>query len=311
MADRFFVKVIKIPASASPNVRYAMSQLQAGIPPTNEILVPGVLPWDEYLKRDTLWDEQLKCVGLHAEFWEGSEVFLFPPQWRIKCQERAEQLRVNRTPRVPIALGIDPGEGVSKTVWTIVDELGVIYQMGFKTPDPSIIIKETLGLLNRYKVPAENIMLDAGGGKVIAGVLRSEHNLNVRLVSFAEAPTDNKRKRTKWSDRVQDQESKSAYTNRRAQMYGELAEWMDPSVNDQLFAIPTELQELHFELSKIPKLRDREGKLMMLPKNKRNATSNEDTLTKRIGHSPDHSDSLAIAVFAMTHRFEPIEIGIF
>lgn len=309
--QRYFVRVIKIRAECSPNVRLAQAQLAAGMPPTNDIIVPGVLPYSEYVKRRTLWDPILQCIGLDAQFWEGEDVLLFPPHWLNKAEQRADQLRINRTPRKAVAMGLDPGEGVADTVWAIVDELGLIYMMGLKTPDPSIIIRETIALIRRYDVPPENVLIDAGGGLTIAGILRNEHDLPVRTVGFGESPTDSKRKRTRWSDRISDQENKTAYTNRRAQMYGELAEWLDPYLNEQLFAIPAEYTELRFEMAPIPKLRDREGKLKMLPKNKRDPRCQEKTLSELIGRSPDHADSLCLAVHSMTHRFRPIEISAF
>ena len=64
--------VIKIKGEDSPNVRFAVSQIGEGDTPSGEMLVPGVLSYGDYKKRRETWDEIRQCVGLDAEFYEGS-----------------------------------------------------------------------------------------------------------------------------------------------------------------------------------------------------------------------------------------------
>ncbi len=306
--QRFFRRIIRITGDDSPNVRYARAELEAGRPPSNRIVVPGVLPWSEYLKRRTLWPKDLQQIGLDAQFVEDSSTLLFPPDVLIKANQRHDQLRITKQHRKALAMGIDPGEGVADTVWTLGDDYGVLYQMGFKTPDPSKIVNETIGLFKRWHVPPENTLLDAGGGLTIAGMLRQQ-GYSVKTVYFGESPVNNKRRRTRHLDRVSDIEAKGAYTNRRSQMYGEASDVLNPDINPDLFGIPKDYDKLMFELSKMPRIRNREGKLYMLPKYKRDKNSKEQTLTELIGRSPDYSDSFVLFCHSLLHRQDEYVIG--
>jgi hypothetical protein len=184
---RCYRRVIKITGEDSPNVKAGLLYRRYGRDPLGEILIPGVLPWDDYLKRLETWDPVRICVGIKAEFWEGADALLYPPQWL----NRAEDL--HRTlvgmPRRGKALGVDPGEGVANTSWTVVDDLGIIEQVSMVTPDTAVIVGHTKALAETWHVPAEEIVFDrGGGGKQIADLLRSQ-GWNVRTVSFGESPT--------------------------------------------------------------------------------------------------------------------------
>jgi hypothetical protein len=96
--------VIKIRAVDSPNIRFAEQQKEQGKEPTNEILVPGVADYATYLKRRLLWDPVRQSIGLDAEFYEGGEVLLYPPDWL----NRAEQLTANLQYKGMRSMGIDP-----------------------------------------------------------------------------------------------------------------------------------------------------------------------------------------------------------
>jgi hypothetical protein len=104
-----------------------------------------------------------------------------------------------------------------------------------------------------------------------------------------------------FSERVDVQEARSAYKNRRAQMYGDLAAMLDPTASDNVFAIPAYYQELHRQLSLIPKKWDQEGKLQLPPKNRRSKDTNEVTMQDILGCSPDRADALVIAVHCMLY----------
>ena len=90
-------------------------------------------------------------------------------------------------------------------------------------------------------------------------------------------------------------------------MYGELRERLHPD-REPGFGIPEGLTELRHQMSPIPLLFDRESKMRVPPKNKLDKNSDEVCLVDLIGHSPDELDSLALAVFAMTHR-NPVKVA--
>jgi hypothetical protein len=59
-------KVIVIPATASPNVRLALAEIEAGKEPSHEQLVPGVLSYADYLVRRKTWDVVRATIGLRG-----------------------------------------------------------------------------------------------------------------------------------------------------------------------------------------------------------------------------------------------------
>jgi hypothetical protein len=305
--QRFLRKIIKITAEDSPNVQYAKAQMAAGLEPTGEIIVPGVLPWQDYVKRRKLWDKVRQTIGLDAEFWEGAEFLLFPPDWLNRAEKIARDLQ--GVARFAKAIGIDTGEGSSKTSMSAVDEKGLIEQDSRLTQNTSVIIPNLIAFASRFGVPPSNWIFDrGGGGKIYYDSLRGM-GYPVRTVAFGAAVTkDDWKKRTKEAERLYQKEDSYVYLNRRAQMYGELRMYMNP-LNYQGFSIPEEYQELRRQLSLMPLMFDQEGRMKMLPKNKRSANSTELSLSDLLGCSPDESDSLVLAVHGMLHKPERIRVG--
>ena len=97
------------------------------------------------------------------------------------------------------------------------------------------------------------------------------------------------------------QETRYAYKNRRAEMYGELRVLLDPSRGTG-FGLPSEYAELHRQLAPLPLLYDPEGRLYLPPKDKRSSTSTELTIKEILGCSPDEADSLVLAVYGMVSK---------
>lgn len=298
-ATRFYRRVIKIKATDSPNVVLALQQQAAGQEPTGEIVTPGVLTWGEYQKRRATWDLVRACVGLDAEFYEGASVLLYPPDWLNRAEQLSEALRGHS--RRAKAMGIDPAEGGDKTAMCAVDEKGLIELVSRQTPDTSVITGEVIAFGRKHSVPPENWMFDrGGGGKEHADRLRSQ-GYDVRTVAFGESVTpDPKRGMVQMEERIEQREERYVYKNRRAEMYGELSLLLDPAAGVG-FALPAEYTELRRQLAVMPKLYDEEGRMRMLPKNKRGENSNEKTLTELLGCSPDEADSLVLAVHGMLH----------
>jgi hypothetical protein len=309
---RCYRKVVKIKAEDSPNVQAGLTYQRLKMRPRGEVLLPGVLPWADYRKRRDTWDPVRQCIGLDAEFWEGAEVLLYPPHWLNHCEALA--LSLSGMERRAEALSCDPGEGTSKTCWSVVDRRGLIEQVSLLTPDTSVIVSRTLALTQRWSISAENIVFDrGGGGKQIADQLR-QVGFNVRTVAFGEAVRpEPKVGMTNLDDRVHQDEQKYTYFNRRAELYGGLREVMDPSTGPG-FAIPARYTELRRQLAMMPLLYDREGRMRLPPKNRASAGggagSREKSLEEIIGHSPDEADSLVLAVYALRHKAQRVRVGI-
>lgn len=312
---RYFRKVIRIKAEDSPNVRYAQAQLSRGLRPTNEVLVPGVLEYPEYRRRRRTWDKVRQCIGLDAEFYEGSELLLFPPDWLNRCEEWADYLKREKTHRVAKAMGVDPAEGGDKTSMTVIDELGIIDRISRKTPDTSDIPNEALALMLKYNIPPHRVGFDqGGGGKQAADTLRRK-GYPVRTIPFGAAiASEPRRGILRLAERKEIYEERYVYKNRRAQMYGDLSELLDPSLweEGEGFGIPREFPEFRQQLAPIPKTYDGEGRLELPPKNRRGLdpeNSKKKTLVEIIGHSPDEVDSLVLAVHVMLYSTKTYTAG--
>jgi hypothetical protein len=291
-------RIIRIKAEDSPNVKYAMAEIAAGKKPSGRIIIPGVLPYDDYVWARTHWDEKKQMAGLDADWYEGAGVLMFPPDWLNRAETLAESLRGRR--RVGKGLGVDPAEGGDNTAYTVVDEHGIVHMFSHKTIDTDKVIGQTLALMREYQVPADKVCFDrGGGGKQHADRLRKMGH-PVRTIGFGEAVAlQIKHGKNPVPLRREVREEKYAYKNRRAQMYGELRELLNP-VNKRGFAIGREWSELRHQLGVIPLEYDGEGRMVLLSKH---ADDDEKpSLTKLIGHSPDEADSLVLAVHAMVHK---------
>lgn len=318
------INVIKIPASLSPNVRLAQAEVRAGKPMSRRIIVPGCMDIDDYNFRMKTYDPVKKAAGLFAEFYEGEEVRVFPQEWLMHSQIRGDALlgkpRMDRR-----TLGIDPAEGGDNTVWTVVDELGLIEQCALRTTNTAMIKGRTLALMKKHNIKPEDVIFDrGGGGKEHADYMR-DAGYAVRSIGFGESPSDPDEHLTGWTDpedRSMLKEERYVYKNKRAQFYGCLRERMNPDryLNvklddngepledlplqrnaDVVFGIPSKYTELIRQLSPLPLLYDGEGRMYLPPKDNPSPTYKGVTIKKLLGSSPDESDSLVLAVFALSY----------
>lgn len=295
--------IIRIRATDSPNVKLALREIAEGLEPSNRVLIPGVLTWEEYVKRCDTWDEIRQTIGLRAEFYLGSEILLFPPE-RLDAAERLA-LGLQGT-RKAEAMGLDPGEGGDSTVWTVIDKHGIIEQISMKTPDTTEITSRTLALIKKYNLNPRRVAIDrGGGGKQIADQIRKQ-GYKVKTVAFGESASDPDRfKRMRTSvQKSGDAERRTMYKNRRAEMYGMAADLLDKGLTPDGFGIPGELKDLRHQLSKMPRMYDEEGKLMMPPKRHKAGVKEPSvkSLVQILGRSPDEADSFVLAVFALFDR---------
>lgn len=302
-------KVIRIKAVDSPNVRLGLAEVAAGKRPSYRNIIPGLLSYDEYLRRRATWDKIKQTVSLDAEFYEGEEVKLYPPAWIANSH-----LKYSNAPsieqRTALGIGIDPAEGGDSTCFAAVDEYGLIRLLSMKTPNTAVIKAKTLAFMRQHGLDPHNrihqgrVCFDrGGGGKQHADYLRQDGYSNIRTIGFGEAPTLEEISKeagvVQPEERVEDKETRYAYKNRRAEMAGLLSLRMDPKIEHSQFSYSSEYTKLTEQLRVIPRDYDGEGKMYLLPKNKRDKHSKEKTLIDLIGHSPDEMDAVMLAVYSM------------
>ena len=302
--NKIYRNVIRIRGEDSPNVRLALEQKKRGLEPTGERILDGVLDWEEYSKRRETWDSVRQTIGLDAEFPKDASVLLYPPTWLRRAAEIARRLHDKRSSELRV-MGIDPAEGGDSTVWTIVDEWGILDQREMKTGDTSHIPGITIALMKEWNIPPRNVYFDrGGGGKQHADYLRMR-GYRVNTVGFGESaskPVEAKFQKT-LQERRDAYESGYAYKNRRAEMYGLLRDLLDPNHNERGWGIPDDLLELHRQLSLVPLRYDGEGRLYLPPK-RDPAKRQTQTIEDIIGHSPDEADSTVLAVFGLHDRMK-------
>lgn len=297
-----FRKVIRIEATDSPNVREGREAY------------PGILGPEEYERRLRTWDKVKQCIGLRAEFYEGADALLFPPDWLNRAEALARALKGK--PRKARAIGCDPAEGGDSSAWSVVDEFGLIELLSLKTPDTTAVPNTTLALMHRYQVPAEYVVLDrGGGGKQAADTLRAKGH-RVRTVAFGEPlALEPKHGQHQVSERREMREERTTYKNMRALLYGTLRELLDPATEQEGyptpfgvavrgFGIPAEQAELRRQMAPIPLTYDSEGQLFLPPKRRKPGSKEtaQKSLEEIIGHSPDELDSCVLAVHGMVTK---------
>jgi hypothetical protein len=261
-------------------------------------------------------DEERRALGdswysqeYGCEFTDGTGSPLFPPEWLNRAEVIAKGLKGRQ--RKALAIGCDPAEGGDFTTWAVVDEFGLMALFSEKTADTSVITGRTIALMRQYGVDATKVAFDSGGGgKQHADRLRAQ-GYNVKTVAFGESVTPElKRGMTPLVARIDGKEDRYVYTNRRAELYGTLRLLLDPSNNPRGFGLPSEYTELRRQLAPIPLTYDHEGRLRLLPKNKRSANSTEKTLVELIGRSPDDADALCLACWSMMNKPQRARAGV-
>lgn len=264
----------------------------------------------EYKRHRATLNELEASVILDAEFYKGAEIYMFPTEWLIRAQRIAISHKGKH--RTALGGGCDPAEGGDKTSNTCCDMLGFIAQRSKKTPDTSIITGESIAFMREFGIPPDRYCFDrGGGGKQHADILRAQ-GIPVRTVAFGESLVlDPKRGMRMIEEKIEHREEHYEYTNRRAEMYGELRKLLDPALNPQGFGIPPEFTELIRQLSLIPLTYDGEGRMFLLPKNKKGGDENSKvkTLKELIGCSPDEADSAVLAVHGMLHKSRQATAG--
>lgn len=310
---KYYRRVIKVSALDSPNVQHNLLREKRGLPPEGDI-IPGVLSYAEYVKRRKLFNLVDQCISLDGEFYEGAELLLFPPDWL----NRAQLLHLDRpSKRIAKSGGCDPGEGVAQSTMCAGDEYGVIELLSVKTPDTNVIPGLAIAFMNQHGIPPEKFCFDrGGGGKQHADRLRAM-GYPVRTVAFGESiAQEPKRGLYSVESRKEVKEKGYEYKNRRAEMYWEASELMDPNNPNmpQGYSIPStpSCMELRRQLGAMPKLWDEEGRQYLPPKNRRKdrvTDSKVRTIEDLIGCSPDEADAFVLMVHGLLHKSTRYKAG--
>ncbi len=210
--------------------------------------------WDEYQRRLKIWDDVQIKTRLDGDFYHGALVRLYPDEWLDLSEALARELLKGIDPeteepieRAPTHLGLDLAQGGGDlTVWSLIDDRGLLEQHCEDTPETMHIAGKTIEYIREHNLSPSNVILDAGGGgKQVSDRIR-EQGYNVEAVAFGKAATDS-----------------TAYANMRNELFGMLRYALDPKHGG--FAIPEEYIDLRHELSVMPIRYDSEGRLA-LPK---------------------------------------------
>lgn len=308
----YYRKVIRIRAEDSPNVRRGLTQQKLGLTPTDDLVLPGLLRYSDYVKRRATWNKIRQCVGLDGLFYEGEEVLLYPADWLARANRIADGLSLVAK-RQARAIGCDPAEGGDRTAWTVVDHLGILDQISIKTPNTTVVPSTTIALIRKWNVPHYRVFFDRGGGGKEHADRLELMGYGVRSVGFGESVyLQPKRGLRALKEQYDVREDRYAYKNRRAEMYGLLRNLLDPT--NQGFGIPASYTELIRQMEAIPLWYDEEGRMYLPPKRKKSELSEEEdaekiTLEDLIGSSPDELDSLVLAIYAMTAKPPFVKAG--
>lgn len=303
---RYYRKIIHIRAEDSPNVRLALAEINAGRKPSHTEIVPGVISYDEYRKRRATWDEVLQTIGLDGNFYKGAQTLVFPPAWLNRAQEADRVKLCKQNPAE--AIGIDPAEGGDKSAFAVVNRYGLKELYSFKTPDTTDVVRFAKQLMRQHNIDPRRVNIDGGGGgKQHADIMRAQ-GIPIQMTRFGEqVKLPIKRGLYQIDARQENEGERYEYLNRRAEMYGQLRDLINPSLSsmdtgvnplghDKGFALPPEYSELRRQLAPIPLLFDPEGTMFLPPKNKRGDNSKQKSLVEILGCSPDDADATVLAV---------------
>lgn len=297
-----YVRVLRIKATDSPNVRRALHEIKAGQKPSHKEIIPGVLTYSEYLERQRFFDDQHRCVSLEAQWYKGKELYLFPDEWLDHAENQYLEEAESLGKRQALVLACDSAAGGDNTCWTWGDAHGPMDQLSMKTKDTNVVFAKSIELIEDLQIEPENVYFDVGGGgqqhvdRLRQTTRRSKMNrkYDCQLLAFGAATTDSQKVFLPSDHR---KALKYRYKNLRAEMYGRASEWMNLEADHvKTLLIPPKLKELRRQLSKMPLKYDAEGKRYLPPKNPKEGNSKEPSLSQLIGCSPDEADSFVMFV---------------
>jgi hypothetical protein len=311
-------------------------------------VIAGVMTYEEYLEKRQQWSAAKSRARLYGLFPDEALVKLFPADWldlaqklgakvheihqvedRYAAMRAAASLgddapalftnsgylvdrpmaRPAQPPKTagPYVLGVDVAQGGDDlTVWCVLGRFGVRLLVAKSTPNTAEIAGLTVQLVDRFQIAA--VVFDSGGGgRQIADRLREAGREGVDDIWFGSGADD-----------------KTAYINRRTELYGQLREALRPTAmaeklaaistrlwpEEQLWpdvnqlcclALPPDEGELREDLAVLPYLVDSEGRMRLPRKDSsgRGQEEREPTVRRLLdGRSPDRGDALVLACAA-------------
>jgi hypothetical protein len=278
-------------------------------------IIDGLMSYRYMQVNSVVWDEETIARRLHGEFFEGAQSMLVPFDWLDLAMDAKRWRELLRRDRRAEAMGIDVAfGGADKTCWTVIDRHGIIEQIITDEGNAVKTAERTMALIRKHDLTPSRVAMDAGaGGGAVCNFIHKGivnpatgrmESAPIKVVSFGERPGADdsgkgkgKRKLRPWSEI----DPAKAYFNRRAEMYGGLRDVLNPvqPEGSEPFMFGPDAWELRKELAPIPLMHDDEGRMVLPPKDsdKRGVAS----VRKLIGHSPDRSDSLVLALHALRH----------
>lgn len=173
------------------------------------------------------------------------------------------------------SMGIDcSGTGRDFNVFTVVDECSILHKR--KVQNANVFEMNSIAneLVSKYNVRQVCIDTTGGFGSGIADFLDLNKNLEVHRINFSQQATRNGEEGLRGIDN---------YANARAEMYFKLAQYCRDG-----FYIDKAEDVLLKELKATTYFINKSGKSQLIEK---------DSLKEVLGHSPDESDSLALAMY--------------
>jgi len=326
-SGRLYRKVIHVSGEQSPNVLFARSHIAAGRAGPPPVVAPGILTYADFQARQANLPPDKVRTRLLGLFPDEADERLFPSEWldiaqklgaelqRLIAIVEAERAAVNERdddglPRSrsgihyrfdhPYSLGIDVASGGGdETVWVVLGRYGVREIVAKRTPDTSEITGVTLRLTRKYHIWPGAVAFDAGGGgQQIADNISDRENWGLRIVAFGEAAR-----------------KPAMYRNRRAELYGELRNALEPKrraramlklpaeqwpPKKRFLSIPPDDAKLREELAVLPKSYDGDGRLRLPPKSRSRGGDRREPAVRELlgGRSPDRADALVLALYA-------------
>jgi len=327
--------IIRIDARQSPNVARGIAWDKGGrVGPCPPPVIAGLMTYPSYCHRLKENPEYWVSACLHGQLPENlAEQVIVPRGWLQYGRDAWHMIDREHRATLPKYMGVDSFEGGGDMAcWTVVDQLGVC---GMRTlsgsgiprdsdglPRTSRLLEITCEMQDTWDVPWENIAVDkAGSGlSAIVAPLR-KMGRRAQAIQFGQAVP---------------KRLKSEYVNFRACLYGELRKQVDPGLEledpsdpkspevarkwlsvetgdgkrrwHRAFTLPpnaalrAEVDALIDELSLIPRMTDGEGKMFLPPKGRKAGQTSGLCLREILGHSPDRSDALCLAVWRMRTR---------
>lgn len=166
-------------------------------------------------------------------------------------------------------MGIDcSGAGCDYNVFTVVDDNGIVEIVKEQVADTFKLTNIASELVKKYSIETVNIDNSGGFGQGLYDMLKMKQpRCNVNQINFGQAA-----------------KNKDVYGNCRAEMYFNLVDRIKSG-----FYVDDE--EIRNELSYTSYVITNAGKTILVPKK---------TIKELIGHSPDKSDSLALACYEVS-----------